>query len=141
MALASVKGNFMTDYDVINIGFPPESYKKLILNRTYTGIAIVNMDVGRVPCAVHVDNLNANEQLLQLLGSKMLSKSVEVEINGKSHVSDMHMFAGLRIGTKVEVCHLAEFAYPLRHFSSDSSGGLTEKIEKIRNLLNSKQLN
>ena len=135
MALATVRGNLMTDYDVLNVDFDVWRYSDLVHNRNYDGIEILNFDVGRVPCAIHIANSNASEELLKILGSREMANRSETTIDGRTHVSDMHMFSALAIGDLEPVCHLADMNFPLRHFSSDSSGGLLGKIEKMQKLL------
>ena len=107
----------------------------MVSNHVYGDLKILNLDAGRVPCAVHVAEQDASNQLLLILGSKEQAKKAETRIQGLRHVSDMHMFANLEIGDVVPVCHLAEMEFPLRHFSSDSTGGLVKKIAKMKEVL------
>jgi hypothetical protein len=134
LALAEVGGNFLTDYDVMNFGFHAENYRAIVSHHNYTGNEkIINFDVGRVPCAVHVEGALEPNGLIEILSNKILARKAETEINGFRHVSDMHMFANLKIGDSVEVCHLAEYSLPLRHYSSDSTGGgMESKLNTVK---------
>lgn len=132
LALAQVGGSFQTDYDVLNFGFHAEDYRRIISDHAWIGKdRIINFDVGRVPCAVHVEGALEPKGLIAILSNKTLAKKAETKINGLRHVSDMHMFANLKIGDSIEICHLAEHSFPLRHYSSDSTGGGMESKLKI----------
>jgi hypothetical protein len=65
-----------------------------------------------------------------------VAKTAQAIYDGKPHVSDMHMFQGLRIGDSIPVCHLAEMNFPLKHFSTNSSGGLEAKLNTMRSAAN-----
>jgi hypothetical protein len=139
LALAEVGGTFLTDYDVMNFGFHAENYRHIISDHSYTGnVRIINFDVGRVPCAVHVEGALEPNGLIAILSNKNLARKSETKINGLRHVSDMHMFANLKIGDSIEFCHLAEHSFPLRHYSSDSTGGgMESKLEIVKSHLSS----
>jgi len=135
LALDQVSGRFMTDYDVFNIDFDSETFIRLVSNYAFSSIRVLNLDAGRVPCAVYVADELASHKLLSILKSKRMARLAETTIDGKRHVSDMHMFANLEIGDMEPICHLATEGFPLRHFSSDSTGGLDFKISAIREAL------
>ena len=136
LALNVAKGQLQSDYDVLNISFDSDTYTKTIKDHKYFGLKIVNFDAHLVPCAVHIEDAIASDALINILMSKNLAKTAQSTINGKPHVSDMHMFQGLRIGDSIPVCHLAEMNFPLKHFSTHSSGGLEAKLNTMRSVAN-----
>lgn len=136
LALNVAKGQLQSDYDVLNISFDSDAYSKTIKDHKYFDLRIVNFDAHLVPCAVHIEDAIASDALINILMSKNLAKTAQSTINGKPHISDMHMFQGLRIGDSIPVCHLAEMNFPLKHFSTNSTGGLEAKLNTMRSAAN-----
>lgn len=132
LALAACQGKFMTDFDVLNSSLDPSWYDGIILNHEFKKLEILNFDVARVPCAVYIANERASSNLIRILQSGWKSKRSQILVNNKKHVSDMSMFWKLKIGDSIPICHLSKHGFPLRHFSSDSTGGISGKLASMR---------
>lgn len=123
LALAQAGGGLMTDFDVLNKGFPPEHFLPGTRNLLVLGAETI-------PCAVYATPDGVSEILRWFLLPSNLTKALVTE-KGKPHCSDMTFFQGCYKGEVFARCEQPDLRpdFPLWHVCGKYVGPGRSKYE------------